>query len=333
LDRPSILFVHNDLTPFVEIDRDLLGRRWTLREWVQRSRLVNLGKLVRAVHGCDLVFGWFASWHTFWPIYIAKVLGKPSILVVGGYDVAKLGDIGYGQATKRFRKWITRQTILTASTVTTFSKFSRSEVERNLGIQTDRVQVIYLGVPDRWAHLKRDKSMTVLSVGNIDCDNLQRKGLLAFVRAAALLPDVRFVLAGAWRDGSIGKLRLLASPNVLLPGYIDRNSLDDCFSAASVYVQASKHEGFGMAVGEAMLARCIPVVSSAGSLPEVVGSVGVYLSTTEPEEIADKVKRALTLQDVARESARQRILDTFPLERRATAMTALVESAAMGGKR
>ena len=37
---------------------------------------------------CDAVVGWWASWHTFWPFTLAPLLGTPSLLIVGGFDIA-----------------------------------------------------------------------------------------------------------------------------------------------------------------------------------------------------------------------------------------------------
>ena len=58
--------------------------------------------------------------------------------------------------------------------------------------------------------------------------------------------------------------------------------LNDYYRRASVYVQASAHEGFGLSVAEGMLAGCIPVTTRAGALPEVVGDVGIQVDGTGP---------------------------------------------------
>ena len=71
-----------------------------------------------------------------------------------------------------------------------------------------------------------------------------------------------------------------------------------------------------MSLAEAMLAGCIPVVTRAGALPELVGDTGVYIDAPEPSEIAAGVKRALELgagSVLRRESASSR---RFPLEAR-----------------
>ena len=69
-----------------------------------------------------------------------------------------------------------------------------------------------------------------------------------------------------------------------------------------------------MTVAEAMLAGCIPVVTSAGALPEVVGDTGVVVESPDPAAVAAGVNEALGLPEDARSRARERVLDRFPLE-------------------
>ena len=67
-----------------------------MRDWRQQGPVVNLPALVRAVARSDVVFGWFASWHTFWPVTLAWLMRKPSVVVIGGYDTANMPEIRYG---------------------------------------------------------------------------------------------------------------------------------------------------------------------------------------------------------------------------------------------
>ena len=81
-------------------------------------------------------------------------------------------------------------------------------------------------------------------------------------------------------------------------------------------MQASRHEGFGLAVAEAMLAGCVPVVMNVTAMPEVVGDAGVLIESQEPADIADGMRRALELGPDAAARARERILSAFPMESR-----------------
>ena len=99
------------------------------------------------------------------------------------------------------------------------------------------------------------------------------------------------------------------------------------YRRAGVYVQASRHEGFGLAVAEGMLAGCVPVVLDVTAMPEVVGDAGVLISSQDPEEVAEGVRRALELGPEGGRRARERILTAFPLHRRGEQLRRVVREA------
>src|SRR5947209_19891853 len=63
-----LLFVHNDLASFVRTDLQLLRERYAVTDLYLRSKRLNPGAVLAAVARHDVVFGWFASWHTFLPL-------------------------------------------------------------------------------------------------------------------------------------------------------------------------------------------------------------------------------------------------------------------------
>jgi glycosyltransferase involved in cell wall biosynthesis len=324
----QILFVYSRDATFIQIDREVLSKRWSVRTWQQRRGPVNLPALVAAVWRSELVFGWFASWHTFWPVTLAWIMRRPSVLVLGGFDTARLPEIGYGLQQRRVMRHVSRWVMRRARYLVTNSHYSRQEIESNVGIRPERVRVVHHGVPDPFGELPaaaRDR--LALTVGVVERRNVERKGLGPFVRAAALLPDVEFVVAGKWEDDSAEELRALAGPNAKLTGWIEQDELEDLYRRASVYVQASLHEGFGLSVAEAMLAGCIPVVTRRGALPEVVGDEGVLIEDPSAEAVAAGVERALGLGDEARARARARVIEHFPLEMRKREIQKVVEEA------
>jgi glycosyltransferase involved in cell wall biosynthesis len=97
-----------------------------------------------------------------------------------------------------------------------------------------------------------------------------------------------------------------------------------------VYTQASRHEGFGLAVAEAMLAGCVPVVMNVTAMPEVVGDAGVLIESQEPAEVAAGIRRALDLGPAAATAARERILTSFPMNSRRDGILGVVEDALAG---
>jgi glycosyltransferase involved in cell wall biosynthesis len=321
-----ILFIHNSLVKFVQTDLQILQSRFPVRELALATHRLPLGRIWQAVRESRLVFGWFASWHTFFPLLFARWLGKPSILVIGGYDVACSPEIGYGHQRRGLPKLISRACMHLAGQLTTFSHYSQAEAEHNAGIPPGRVQVIYLGLQDRFGSLPlKPIPPTILTVGNVEKDNLLRKGHLAFAQASLLLPENPFVIAGRIKDRAGDQLIQAGGPNLRLAGWLSEAELNQHYLQASVYVQASSHEGFGLSLAEAMLAGCLPVVTRIGALPEVVGETGVYIDSPTPDALAEGIRQALELPSEARAQARKKILDDFPLEKRRQALIDLVE--------
>jgi glycosyltransferase involved in cell wall biosynthesis len=327
VSRRRILYVHSRKASFVAIDRDILAERYEVDDLYQPGRLPNPVSVIRGVLRADLVFGWFASWHTFFPITLAWLLRKPSVMIVGGFDTANMPDIGYGYQQGGVRSWASRWIMRRATRLATNSAYSLSEIERNTPIPPSRVRVIHHGVPDAFRQEPGPKEREALTVGAIDHTTLVQKGQIPFVEAAKLLPEVRFTFAGKWLDDSVDELRRRAGDNVHFTGWLSDDDLHAAYRRAAVYVQASRHEGFGLAVAEAMLAGCVPVVMNVTAMPEVVGDAGVLIESQEPAEVAGGVRRALELGPDAARRARERILTEFPMERRRDGILGIVEDA------
>ena len=330
--RPRILYVHSRKASFVAIDRAILDEQWEVEDLFQPGRVPNLLHVVPAVLRADLVFGWFASWHTFLPITLAWLLRKPSVQIVGGFDTANMPDIGYGYQQGGLQRWASRWIMRRAGRLLTNSHYSRSEIAANTPIPPERVTVVHHGVPDPFAPLPDydEREPLALTVGHLVKTTLMQKGHQPFVEAASHLPDVRFVFVGKWHDDAIEHLRGLAPDNVEFTGWLSDEDLEGLYRRASVYVQASRHEGFGLAVAEAMLAGCVPVVMDVTAMPEVVGTAGVLISSQDPGTVAAGVREALALGPDAHRAARERILAEFPLEIRREGIQRVVSEALQG---
>src|SRR2546425_8946342 len=215
-----------------------------------------------------------------------------------------------------------------AGVLATNSAYSQREIERNVGIAPARVTVMHQGVPARCGALRdRSAEPLVLTVGVVDRANLERKGHRAFVEAARRLPDVAFVLAGRVVDAG-EELRAKAPPNVRLTDWVEDDELLDLYRRAVVYVQPSRHEGFGVSVAEGMLAGAVPVVTRAGALPEVVGEAGILVDApADPNAVAAAIREALARGPEARAAAPQRGLRAVSLDARAAPLPHLLERA------
>ena len=323
------LYVISRRNTFTRIDRDALSERHEVVDYYQPGFRPRPAELWRAVGDCDVVVGWFASWHTALALRFARARRKPSVLIFGGFDTAAMPEIGYGSQRGGIRRRLVGSTANLATRLITNSNYSLDEIERNLaGVDPARVAVVHHGIPDRFGEPGGSpKARRALTVGVVYSVNLARKGHAPFVEAAPELPDVEFVLAGEWWDETGERLAAEAASNVRITGRLSDEDLDELFSSSAVYVQASLHEGFGLSLAEAMLAGAVPVVTPAGALPEVVGETGVTIAEPTARAVAAGIREALELGAEAGLAARERIRACFPYEKRRDGLLAEVDRA------
>jgi glycosyltransferase involved in cell wall biosynthesis len=327
--RKKILFVHNALISFVARDLEILQSHYRVEEYFVKSDWLNPWRDFRKVYRSDLVFCWFASAHSLLPVLFAWLLRKPSVVVLGGYDVANIPEINYGHQRGGLRKWLTRLIFRMTTVPIAVSQFNYNEAIKNAKISPDKLKLIYNAVSINEMNLTPNYARNVvLTVGNVCESNLERKGLRLFVEAAQLMPDISFVVAGKWLDAGAEKLKNQAPLNVTFTGRLPDEELSKLFDQANIYAQLSRHEAFGVAVAEAMSYGCIPVLSNAGALPEVGGEVAFYIEERTPEAVAKSIleaQEALRINPGLGQIARQHIQQNFTIERRACELYKLLD--------
>lgn len=81
---------------------------------------------------------------------------------------------------------------------------------------------------------------------------------------------------------------------VLITDFVSEKELNELYKNASLYVQPSLVEGFGLPPLEAMK-RGIPVVcSNAGALPEILENSAIYFNPLDVDDIAEKMYSILS---------------------------------------
>ena len=65
--------------------------------------------------------------------------------------------------------------------------------------------------------------------------------------------------------------------NVKFLGKLTPDELKKYYNKTQFYLQLSNFEGFGVAICEAMLCKCVPIVSDVNFLPEIIGDSGFVL--------------------------------------------------------
>jgi glycosyltransferase involved in cell wall biosynthesis len=114
--------------------------------------------------------------------------------------------------------------------------------------------------------------------------------------------------------------RLGVDGDTTILGARPQSELFSLMSASDLVIQPSLHEGFGLAVLEAMALGCAVIASRVGGLPEIVedGVSGILISPSNDRELADSV--AALVGDAGRlerlrAAARARAVKAFAPER------------------
>jgi len=314
------------LWEFVAKDLEILNSNHEVRPFHFQG-LKDLPALWQGVRWCDLTFSWFGTYHAFFTVGFGKIQRKKSVVVSGGYDVAKTPLLPkYGPLNKFHKRWGVLFVYANADLILSVSEFNRRESIENAGCDPKKIKVISHGFnTDVFRPLEATpKNGTVLTVGTVHHVSNMRKGIDLFVRSAKYLPESQFEWVGRHNESALYDLKKIAPPNVKFKGYLTIGDLVKTYTQANVYVQPSRHEAFGCSVAEAMLCECVPVVSREGALPEVVGSCGLYVESLNPEAVADKIKEAL--ESKLGPKARERIKYLYPIERREREILEAIEN-------
>ncbi len=188
------------------------------------------------------------------------------------------------------------------------SSHVRDDVQEILGVSTDRVRVVPLGISKEFTRrpaadveqfLKERKlpSAYFLYVGA----RKKHKNLALLIDALERLPRserLPLVLAGpAWKPAHPLAQRALhagVSSCILFSGPLhDDNELALLYSGAALYIQPSLDEGFGLPPLEAMACGTPVLSSSAGALRETLGEAATLLPPSEPEVWAEAMSELL----------------------------------------
>jgi glycosyltransferase involved in cell wall biosynthesis len=235
--------------------------------------------------------------HSF--AHVLPWLAKSVPVVATVHDLAPLwegSELSVPQR-RRFRKAMSQ--LRRATRLIADSKFTASEIVRELGISEDRISVVPLGAEIEHAGISpnTEPQNYLFSVGSVD----ERKNLQLLPsiceHAVRSIPGLRLVRAGDPLPLRLRQdiLRVLDG-RLEERGYVDERTLASLYRGALALVMPSRLEGFGLPVIEAMAYGCPVVCSQAASLPEAGGKAALYF---EPDDGAKAAEHLIALTQSA----------------------------------
>jgi glycosyltransferase involved in cell wall biosynthesis len=255
-------------------------------------------------------------------------IDRPMVVTV--HDLIPLQLPEYrASAPARLQIELARRSVPHAKRVIVPSRYVAGAVEELLGIDPARIDVIPMGVPAvvDSALLPSISGSYLIHTGGFDA----RKNLTALLRAFArasreLRPGWRLVLVGAPHTGNAAVYppvwpvieELGLQDRVVLTGRVSEAEKQSLYRHASIAVNPSLSEGFGLPILEAM-AHGVPVLASnRTSHPEIAGDAALLVESSV-DALADGMLRLTSNQDLRNDlAARGRVRAAeFPWSRTA----------------
>lgn len=117
----------------------------------------------------------------------------------------------------------------------------------------------------------------------------------AFLSLIEERPDIELtlVLTGAkgWGSNALLDKIKMHPKRIVFTGFVEDQDLAALYSGAMAFVYPSLYEGFGLPPLEAMSCGVPTLVSDSSSLPEVVGSAGLYADPNHKDDFCEQMRR------------------------------------------
>jgi glycosyltransferase involved in cell wall biosynthesis len=230
-------------------------------------------------------------------------------------SVVTVHDVGFKRSPEVYKKIqvayheiTTRDIVRRQARIITVSEFCKREIVELYGADPSKVFVTPLGLdheryfPQPSATIRRPY---LLFIGRID----RKKNLLTLVRAFEMIadefPDLELKIAGTFSGpaglSTTGAKELMDAiefsiyqDRINMLGYVKEEDKPALFSGASMYIQPSIYEGFGLPPLEAMACGTPTICADSTCLPEVVGEGNaLFFNPTDAEALANACRRLL----------------------------------------
>ncbi len=349
VSKKKILFCHTGLSTFVQTDLDLLLEEYEVITYHYKLGTTKMMKLMNIISSfffalnwvrqVDVVYVWFGGYHGFFPVLFSKLLGKKSIIIVGGYDASYVPSIKYGVfyqkgfqlwVIKRIYKWATYICPVDESLVKSINYYSdptgigySSGILNHMALAEAKIKIVPTGYHDqKFSKISKAFEFDVMSVGYvIDNENFLRKGFDLVLMVAKILPNLKFGIIGL-------DFRVLNNieipPNVRVIEFVSQDYLPGYYSSSRIFLQLSLAEGLPNTLCEAMLCECIPIGANVNGIPKAIGSTGYILNEKNVGNLKSLIELAMKDINEKGSECRKYIQINFPISKRKNSIDELI---------
>jgi glycosyltransferase involved in cell wall biosynthesis len=290
---PKIVFCGMIGSPFILQDLELLQQYYEVipinLNKIQKSKInfvihiwSDIYKVYKSLRNSDLIYIWFVDVHTFPFLILSRLLHKKSIVLVGGWEVAKYPEINYGNQFNFWRGAVTCWCLRNSDVVIVPSN-AYKEITLNAEPRSN-ICVVPMAIDKSLCDYplpnKSDTIITALFMLKFTTNIL--KGIPTFKAASERVPYNCVIYEG-----------------------IKHSILLDRLREAKVYCQLSYTESFGVTNLEAMACGCVPIVTDRDALPEIVDGVGIIIPYGDIDATEQAMRDAMKMDgNLARERSK-----------------------------
>ncbi len=192
-----------------------------------------------------------------------------------------------------------------AKALITVSAFSRGEIAKHLGLQPERLQVIFNGVdptfhvppPSELDDFRSRRGLPAKYFAAVGSTKAH-KNLRLLTTVAEALPAPLVLLAGRGARRALG-----FSEATLELAPLPDDDLVRFYAAAHAVLFPSRYEGFGFPALEAMACGAPVIAANAGALPEVLGAAALLVPPDSPSAWLDAYQRLVRDEGLRHELA------------------------------
>lgn len=344
-NKKKIIYIATSLSSFVKKDLDFLSKHYIVKypnhNWVNKvftpfAFLQQFFYLLKNIHSAEAVFIMFGGYWSFLPCLFGVFFKTPTFIILGGTDCVAFPNLFYGSLQKKilkhFIKWSYQLAtcLLPVHESLVFSKYEYYEESKykNQGyrfffpmIKTPYT-VIYNGFElekfeSQLPRIRKENSFITVA-GISDFRRFKLKGIDKLIELAKENTTDSFKVIGV---SNTFKKTLNGIPNnVELFPFLDSTEFKQHLFESEYYLQLSISEGFPNALCEGMLCGCIPIGSTVGAVPHIIGDTGFIISNSNTDFIVKRVKEikeiGLAKKRELSLKARKRIMNNFKIKQR-----------------